>query len=153
VTSTGESAGPRRVLGIDVGSVRIGLAISDETLTLASPVATIPNQPRTLWTRIEREMEDRQVERIVIGLPRRLDGTEGDSAERARSFAAELGARTTIPIDFWDERFTTTLAERALIESGVRRKRRREVIDSVAAALILQNWLDARRIAASRPRR
>jgi putative holliday junction resolvase len=152
VTSTGESAGPRRVLGIDVGSVRIGLAISDETLTLASPVATIPNQPRTLWTRIEREMEDRRVERVVIGLPRRLDGSEGEAAAHARAFATELGRRTTTPIDLWDERFTTAIAERSLIESGVRRKRRREVIDSVAAALLLQNWLDARRIAASRPR-
>jgi putative Holliday junction resolvase len=153
MTSAGESAGPRRVLGIDVGSVRIGLAISDETLTLASPVATIPNQPRTLWARIAREMEDRQVERIVIGLPRRLDGSEGEAAEHARAFAAELGRRTTVPIDFWDERFTTTIAERSLIQSGVRRKRRREVIDAVAAALLLQNWLDARRIAASRPPR
>jgi putative holliday junction resolvase len=153
VTSTGESAGPGRVLGIDVGSVRIGLAISDETLTLASPVATIPNQPRTLWARIEREIEDRQVERIVIGLPRRLDATEGEAAQHARAFAAELGRRTAMPIDLWDERFTTAIAERSLIESGVRRKRRREVIDSVAAALLLQNWLDARRIAASHPRR
>lgn len=153
MTSTGESAGPRRVLGIDVGSVRIGLAISDETCTLASPVATIHNDPRSLWTRIAREMEDHQVERVVIGLPRLLDGSEGDAADSARAFAAELGRRTTAPIEFWDERFTTTIAERSLIESGVRRKRRREVIDSVAAAVLLQNWLDARRIAAARPSR
>ena len=87
---------------------------------------------------------------FVIGLPRRLDGSEGEAAAAARTFAAELARRTAAKIELWDERFTTTIAERALIESGVRRKRRREVIDSVAAAVLLQNWLDARRIAASR---
>jgi putative Holliday junction resolvase len=150
MSAAGEGTGRTRVLGIDVGSVRIGLAVSDETCTLASPVATVPNEPRTLWTRLAREMEDRQVERVVIGLPRLLDGTEGDAAESARRFAAELGHRTSIAIEFWDERFTTTIAERALIESGVRRKRRRAVIDSVAAAVLLQSWLDARRIATAR---
>lgn len=150
MSAAGEGSGRTRVLGIDVGSVRIGLAVSDETCTLASPVATVPNEPRTLWTRLAREMEDRQVERVVIGLPRLLDGSEGDAAESARRFAAELGRRTSIPIEFWDERFTTTVAERSLIESGVRRKRRREVINSVAAAVLLQSWLDARRMATAR---
>jgi putative Holliday junction resolvase len=150
VTATGGGSGRTRVLGIDVGSVRIGLAISDETCTLASPVATVPNESRTLWARIEREMQDRQVDRVVIGLPRLLDGSEGDAAQGARAFAAELARRTTIAIELWDERFTTTIAERSLIESGVRRKRRREVIDSVAAAVLLQSWLDSRRIAATR---
>jgi putative Holliday junction resolvase len=153
VIPSGGGTGRSRVLGIDVGSVRIGLAISDETCTLASPVATIPNEPRTLWTRIGREIEDRRVDRVVIGLPRRLDGSEGDAAATARKFAAELARRTATEIELWDERFTTTIAERALIESGIRRKRRREVIDSVAASVLLQNWLDARRIAASRTSR
>jgi putative Holliday junction resolvase len=153
VTPAGDGAGRTRVLGIDVGSVRIGLAISDETCTLASPVATVPNEPRTLWTRLEREIEEREVDRIVIGLPRLLDGTEGEAAEKAHSFAAELGRRTTTPIELWDERFTTTIAERSLIESGLRRKRRRAVIDSVAAAVLLQSWLDSRRIAAARAAR
>ena len=125
-------------------------AVSDETRTLASPVATVPNESRTLWARIEREMEDRRVDRVVIGLPRLLDGSEGDAAANARRFAAELGRRTSAAIEFWDERFTTTIAERSLIETGLRRKRRREVIDSVAAAVLLQSWLDAQRIAASR---
>ena len=150
MTPTGGGSGRTRVLGIDVGSVRIGLAISDETCTIASPLATVPNESRTLWPRIEREMEDRQVDRVVIGLPRLLDGTEGEAAASARAFAAELGRRTTVDIELWDERFTTTIAERSLIAGGVRRKRRREVIDSVAAAVLLQSWLDARRIAAAR---
>jgi putative holliday junction resolvase len=150
VTSAGEGTGGTRVLGIDVGSVRIGLAVSDETRTVASPVATVPNEPRSLWTRLEREMEDRHVDRVVIGLPRKLDGTEGEAAAGARRFAAELEQRTTAAVELWDERFTTTIAERSLIESGVRRKRRREVVDSVAAAVLLQSWLDARRIAMSR---
>ena len=86
----------------------------------------------------------------MIGLPRLLDGGEGEAAESVAQFAVELGRRTTTPIELWDERFTTTIAERSLIESGVRRKTRREVIDAVAAAVLLQSWLDARRIAAAR---
>ncbi len=150
MSATGDGTGHRRALGIDVGSVRVGLAISDETYTLATPVATVPNESRTLWARIAREMEDRDVDRVVVGLPRRLDGSEGEAAEHARQFAAELAKRTATPIELWDERFTTTIAERSLIESGVRRKRRREVIDAVAAAVLLQSWLDARRRAAAR---
>jgi putative Holliday junction resolvase len=153
VTPAGDGAGRTRVLGIDVGSVRIGLAISDETCTIASAVATVPNEARTLWTRLEREIEDREVDRVVIGLPRSLDGSEGEAAQSARAFAAELARRTTRPIELWDERFTTTIAERSLIESGLRRKKRREVIDSVAAAVLLQSWLDSRRIAATRAAR
>ena len=153
MTATGDGTGHRRALGIDVGSVRVGLAISDETYTLATPVATVPNDSRTLWARIAREMEDRDVDRVVIGLPRLLDGSEGEATEHARKFAAELATRTATPIEFWDERFTTTIAERSLIESGVRRKRRREVIDAVAASVLLQNWLDARPLAAARTAR
>jgi putative holliday junction resolvase len=150
VIPPGDGAGRTRVLGIDVGSVRIGLAVSDETGTVASPVGTIPHEPRTVWARIQREIDDRQVHTVVVGLPRRLDGSEGEAAELAREFATELGRRITTAIVLWDERFTTSIAERSLIESGVRRKRRREVIDSVAAAVLLQNWLEARRIAAAR---
>jgi len=152
VTGAGHGTGRTRVLGIDVGSVRVGLAVSDETCTVASPVSTLPNDSRTIWARLEREMEDRQVERVVIGLPRLLDGTEGPAAEHARRFASDLRLRTAVPVELWDERFTTVIAERSLIESGVRRRRRREVIDAVAAAVLLQSWLDARRIAAT-PRR
>jgi putative Holliday junction resolvase len=150
MTAAGEGTGRTRVLGIDVGSVRIGLAVSDETHTLASPLATLPNDPRTLWPRLAREMKEREVTRVVIGLPRRLDGSEGEAAEHARRFAAELTRRTAHEVEFWDERFTTAAAERSLIESGVRRRRRREVIDAVAAAVLLQSWLDARRLATSR---
>jgi len=92
------------------------------------------------------------VERVVIGLPRRLDGSEGVAAEQARHFASELERRTTAPVELWDERFTTVIAERSLIESGVRRRRRREVIDAVAAAVLLQSWLDSRRIATTAQR-
>jgi putative holliday junction resolvase len=152
MTAAGEGTGRTRVLGIDVGSVRIGLAVSDETHTLASPLATLPNDPRTLWPRLAREVQERQVARVVIGLPRRLDGSEGAAAELARRFAAEVERRTAVVVEFWDERFTTAAAERSLIESGVRRRRRREVIDAVAASVLLQSWLDARRLATSRAR-
>ena len=83
VSVTGDGTGGRRVLGIDVGTVRVGLAVSDETCTLATPLATIPNKSRTMWARIAREMEDRDVDRVVIGLPRRLDGNEGDASQHA----------------------------------------------------------------------
>jgi len=152
MTAAGEGTGRTRVLGIDVGSVRIGLAVSDETHTLASPLATLPNDPRILWPRLAREVQERQVARVVIGLPRRLDGSEGEAAELARRFAAEVERRTAVVVEFWDERFTTAAAERSLIESGVRRRRRREVIDAVAASVLLQSWLDARRLATSRAR-
>jgi putative holliday junction resolvase len=153
VTSAGVGTGRTRVLGIDVGSVRVGLAISDETCTLASPLATVSNEPRTMWARLAREMEDRLVDKVVIGLPRKLDGSEGDAAESARRFGAELERRTGALIEYWDERFTTTIAEHSLIESGVRRKRRRQVIDAVAAAVLLQSWLDARKLAMQRSSR
>jgi putative Holliday junction resolvase len=152
MTAAGEGTGRTRVLGIDVGSVRIGLAVSDETQTLASPLATLPNDPRTMWPRLAREVQEREVARVVIGLPRRLDGSEGEAAELARRFAADVERRTAVVVEFWDERFTTAVAERSLIESGVRRRRRREVIDAVAASVLLQSWLDARRHATARAR-
>jgi len=152
MTAAGEGTGRTRVLGIDVGSVRIGLAVSDETQTLASPLATLPNDPRTMWPRLAREVQEREVARVVIGLPRRLDGSEGEAAELARRFAADVERRTAVVVEFWDERFTTAAAERSLIESGVRRRRRREVIDAVAASVLLQSWLDARRHATARAR-
>jgi putative Holliday junction resolvase len=89
-------------------------------------------------------IDSRRPERIVVGLPRRLDGSEGDSARDARSLADQMGSRTGLPVEMWDERFTTAAAERSLIAAGQRRARRREHIDAVAASLLLQSWLDSR---------
>ncbi|HEX4755541.1 MAG TPA: Holliday junction resolvase RuvX [Candidatus Dormibacteraeota bacterium] len=133
-------------LGIDVGTVRVGLAGSDETGTIATPLRTVPRQPAArLWREVEQVVVDRLPERIVVGLPLRLDGSEGDSAVDARGVAEQLHRRTGLPVEMWDERFTTVAAERSMIAAGQRRARRRETIDAVAATLLLQSWLDSRR--------
>lgn len=133
-------------LGVDVGTVRVGLAGSDETGTIATPLRTVPRRPAArLWREMEEVVVDRLPERIVVGLPRRLDGSEGASAIDARGIAEQLHRRTGLPVEMWDERFTTAAAERSLIAAGQRRARRRETIDAVAATLLLQSWLDSRR--------
>lgn len=137
------SDAPGAVLGIDAGSVRVGLAASDPTRTVATPVATLPRSARTLWPRLGREVEARGVTSIVVGLPRRLDGSEGEAAAGARALAGEIERQTGVPVELWDERFTTAQAERQMIASGVRRRRRREFIDAAAATLMLQSWLDS----------
>jgi putative holliday junction resolvase len=133
-------------LGIDVGTVRVGLAGSDETGTIATPLRTVPRQPAArLWREVAQVVVERLPERIVVGLPLRLDGSEGESAVDARGLAEQLHRRTGLPVEMWDERFTTVAAERSMIAAGQRRARRRETIDAVAATLLLQSWLDSRR--------
>jgi putative holliday junction resolvase len=142
------SRGPqRRVLGVDVGTVRVGLATSDETHTIATPLEALPRQ-RDLWPRLLAEISQRSIDMVVVGLPRRLDGGEGEAAEDARAFAAELERRAHVAVSLWDERYTTALAERHLVSAGVRRRQRRDSVDAVAAALMLQSWLDAQRAGA-----
>ena len=136
------------VLGIDAGSVRVGIAVSDPTRTVATPVVTVQRRPETLWARLREEIAARGITSVVVGLPRRLDGSEGDAAAAARELATEVERRTGLAVVLWDERFTTAQAERQMIAAGVRRRRRRQKIDAVAATLMLQSWLDAR--AASR---
>jgi putative holliday junction resolvase len=132
-------------VGVDVGTVRVGLAGSDETGTIATPLRTVPRRPAArLWREVKEVVDERLPECIVVGLPRRLDGSEGDSAVDARHVADELRRHTGLPVEMWDERFTTAEAERSLIAAGRRRAQRRESIDSVAASLLLQSWLDAR---------
>jgi putative Holliday junction resolvase len=150
------SAGlPGVTLGLDAGSVRVGLAATDPTATIASPVATLPRRDRELWNRVREEARVRGAERVVVGLPLRLDGTEGDAAAAARALADEASRQTGLPVEMWDERLSSVAAERALLESGMRRERRRETIDAVAAAIMLQGWLDAerRRPGGRRPQR
>jgi len=134
------------VLGLDVGTVRVGLAASDPTRTIASPVATLARaDAAALWEAVSAEARRRGARRLVVGLPRRLDGSEGTSAAEARALAAEAARVTGLPVELCDERFTTAQAERSLIAAGVRRRRRRGVVDAVAAALLLQGWLDGQR--------
>jgi len=131
-------------MGLDVGGKRTGVAISDELGVLASPIGFVPRGSRD---RSEfRDLVKRfSVARLVVGLPRSMSGREGPQAAEVRAYADALAIDLGLEVDYWDERLTSTIAERALIETGSSRERRREQIDAVAAALILQNYLDAKR--------
>jgi putative Holliday junction resolvase len=137
-------------LGLDLGSRRVGLAAADPTGTIASPLRTLDRQRSAFWVELERACAERACDRVVVGLPRRLDGTEGTAAVEARRFAAQVAGRLGVEVVLWDERLTTVAAERALISAGVRRARRRTRVDAVAASLMLQGYLDAQRAAAGR---
>jgi putative Holliday junction resolvase len=139
------------VLGLDAGTVRVGLAASDPTGTLASPVTVLERrQGARLWERLREEARRRGAVGIVVGLPLRMDGVEGTAAAAARALAEEAHEQTGLPVELWDERLSSVEAERALLAAGVRRRPRRERIDAVAAAVVLQAWLDARRSQAQR---
>jgi putative Holliday junction resolvase len=137
-----------RLLGLDVGDKTIGIALSDESATLATGLQTIR---RTALQRDLRELaglaRDREVEAVVVGLPRSLNGSEGPQARKVLAFVEALRAAVKLPVVTWDERFSTVAAEHALIEGGVSRERRKGLVDKVAAVLILQNYLDYRKTA------
>jgi putative Holliday junction resolvase len=134
-----------RIVGIDPGEARIGLAISDEDASIAFPRETILARGGTAETvsRIRRALSDDEISLAVVGLPLRLDGSEGEAARRARVFGEALGAALEIEVVFWDERLTTVAAERSLREMGRRGSRQREVVDQSAATILLQGYLDA----------
>ena len=138
-----------RRLGIDVGSVRVGVALSDPDGVLATPLATVARdvaRGSDLDT-IAGFVVEHDVVGVVVGLPRTLAGREGPAAEAAREFATALAARldAAVPVVFSDERLTTVVAARQMRESGRKGRRQRAVVDQVAAVAILQGWLDARR--------
>lgn len=138
-----------RILALDIGTVRIGTAISDPEGRMAFPLETVPARPEVAAIeRIRCLVREREVTGIVAGLPLDLEGREGAAVRRTRRFLGALGARVTVPIEEWDERLSSAAAEQSLVDAGVRRARRREVVDQVAATLFLQSWLDAHR---SRP--
>ncbi|HEX2379304.1 MAG TPA: Holliday junction resolvase RuvX [Methyloceanibacter sp.] len=132
-----------RLLGLDVGTKTIGMALSDVTRSIATPYETIR---RTKFTEdvklIFKAIEANGVGAVVIGLPINLDGSEGPRAQSTRAFARNLASRVDRPLAFWDERLSTAAVERHLIEADASRKRRAEVIDRMAAAYILQGALD-----------
>lgn len=135
-----------RVLAIDLGEVRVGLALSDELGITAQPAGFLERKGiRRNLEAIRRIVLERNVERIVVGHPLLLSGETGARAADAESFASQLRqALSGIPVELWDERLTTVEAERVLISGNVKRRRRREVIDSLAAVLILQGYLESR---------
>jgi putative holliday junction resolvase len=134
-----------RVLALDHGSKRIGLAISDEMGIIAQPLQYLPAEPLEIFLAKLKEIIDaRGVGEVLVGMPRNMNGTYGPAAEKARAFVVELEKVLTIPVRTWDERLTSAQANRALIETGARREQRRERVDQTAAAILLQSYLDSR---------
>lgn len=134
------------ILGVDLGKARTGVAVCDKSELLASPVEVVNEHSRErLLARVAQLAKERCAEQIVVGLPRNMDGSEGESAQNARAFGAELTERTGLPVDFSDERGTTVTAHGFLNETNTRGKRRKATVDAVAATIILQDYLDYRR--------
>lgn len=135
-----------RIVGVDPGEARIGLAISDEGHSIAFPRETVDARGGVgrAVDRVRDALADERVETMVVGLPLRLDGTEGEAARRARVFGEALREAFGAEVVYWDERLTTVAAERSLREMGRRGSRRREVVDQSAATILLQSYLDAK---------
>ncbi len=135
-----------RLIGIDAGTKTLGLALSDVTRTIASPLETIQRTKfKADAARLLFLINANEVSGLVLGLPTNLDGSEGPRAQATRALVRNLNALTPLSILLWDERLTTAAAERMLIEADISRKRRAEVIDKLAATLILQGALDRMR--------
>lgn len=134
-----------RVLGIDYGARRIGVAVSDpgQTIAFAHTVLSC-DDPAAAVEALCKLCREQEVERVVVGWPLKMNGLPAASARQAEAFAHELQKRLTLPVELWDERLTTQSAERALLEHGMRRKKRRQVVDKIAAQIMLQHYLDSR---------
>lgn len=134
-----------RALGLDLGERRVGVAVCDSAGTVATPVETLvrTGDPQRDVQAIADQVREWQAEIVVVGLPISLDGSEGPAARSARSEIDRLGRLLSVPVVSYDERLTTVIAERSLVEQQVKGPRRRGVVDQVAAAVILQAWLDA----------
>ena len=133
-----------RILALDPGTRRIGVAVSDETKTIAQPLEWIPAEPfADFLTRLKQILAEKEVDLVLIGLPRNMNGTYGPAAQKAEAFAAALKAAITIPIEMRDERLTTLQANKMMIQGNVRREKRKDKVDQMAAALLLQSYLDA----------
>lgn len=133
-----------RILALDHGTVRIGVALSDELKMIASPLEYIPAEPfGDFLTRLKALIAEKEVEQIVIGMPRNMDGSFGPAAQKVREFIDKLKAEVNTPLRTWDERLTSSQANRILIAGNVRRDQRKEKVDKMAAAILLQSFLDS----------
>ncbi len=134
------------IMSVDLGKARTGLAICDKTEFLASPYKVIfEKSPNKLPDKIAEAAKEAQAEMLVVGLPKNMDGTEGESAQNARSVAQTLQELTGLPVEMQDERGTTITAHSFLNDTNTRGKKRKNVVDEVAATIILQNFLDKRK--------
>lgn len=139
-----------RIMGIDYGDARTGVAISDLLCTIAGSATVVPSRNREkALADIVRLAKENQVGEIVVGLPRNMDGTEGPRAALCREFAEQLKALTGLPVAMWDERRTTVEAHNILSQHNYHGKKRKETVDAVAATLILEGYLDFKKRSAS----
>ena len=133
-----------RVLALDHGTKRIGLAISDEMGIIALPLEFVPAEPFSgFLDRLTEIIREKQVQRLLVGMPRNMDGSYGPAAQKVHEFIAHLKEVVSIPIQTWDERLTSAQANRLLIQADVRRKDRKSKVDKTAAAILLQSYLDS----------
>ena len=142
----------RPLIGLDLGTKTIGVAVSDVRCAVASPLTTIRRTKSSMDAdKIRHVAGDRQVAGIVLGLPKNMNGTEGPRCQSVRAFAKRLAGLLELPVAFWDERLSTVQAERSMLEGGLSRRRRAELVNHVAASIILQGALD-RMAAADSPK-
>jgi len=133
-----------RILALDYGTRRIGIAVSDELKIIAQPLEFVPAQPfPDVVARLKQLIQEKEVELILVGMPRNMDGSYGPAAERVQEFVTELKKVLPLRIKKWDERLTTSQANRVLLQGDVGRQKRKQVIDKMAAAILLQGYLDA----------
>lgn len=132
-----------RILALDHGSKRIGVAVSDETKTIAQPLEYIAAEPfADFLARLKLLVREKEIELIIIGQPRNMDGSYGPAAQKVETFVAVLQTAITVPVKLRDERLTSVMANRILIQGNVRRDKRKEKVDKMAAAILLQTYLD-----------
>jgi putative Holliday junction resolvase len=133
-----------RILALDPGTKRIGIAVSDELKMIAQPLEFFPAEPFAAFlARLKELLRVKEVELILVGMPRNMNGSYGPAAQKVETFVAALKAALTTPIKTWDERLTTAQANRFLIQANVRREQRKEKVDKMAAAILLQSYLDS----------
>ena len=139
-----------RIMGLDFGSKTVGVAISDPLLITAQGKEIIRREKesklRQTLARIETLIEEYEIDEIVLGYPKNLNNTEGDRAVKTQAFKEDLERRTGLNVILWDERLTTVAADKYMIEAGIRREKRKDYVDEIAAVFILQGYLDYRRV-------
>jgi putative holliday junction resolvase len=133
-----------RILALDHGTKRIGVAMSDELKMIAQPVEFLDTEPFAAFlVHLKQLLHDKEVELVLVGMPRNMDGSYGPAALKVQEFVATLKGALTVPIKTWDERLTSVQANRLLIQGNVRREQRKQKVDKMAAAILLQSYLDS----------
>ncbi len=133
-----------RILALDHGTKRIGVAVSDELKMIAQPLTYLPAEPfAEFLAALKKLLLEKEVDLVLVGLPRNMDGSYGPAALKVQDFVAALKSAITVPVQTWDERLTSVMANRFLIQGQVRREKRKQKVDQTAAALLLQSYLDS----------